>query len=225
MAAKRCRSASSGPRGQRRRVRGALRAPRRGGARLARQLVRGAEVEDVVAESFTKILDLVGRGGGPDSGFRTYLLTVVRRTVYDRSRVESRQVTTGEIELYDPGVPFVDPALVGLEKSLIARAYLSLPERWRAVLWHTEVERARPADVAPLLGLSANGVAALAYRARKGCGRRTCRCTWARRRSTTAGPCWASWARTCGAGWPGATPRRWTSTSARARSATGCCWS
>ncbi|WP_425568416.1 zf-HC2 domain-containing protein [Nonomuraea rubra] len=24
----------------------------------------------------------------------------------------------------------------------------------------------------------------------KGCGRRTCRCTWARRRSTTAGPCW-----------------------------------
>ncbi|MEU6713683.1 sigma-70 family RNA polymerase sigma factor [Nonomuraea sp. NPDC046802] len=135
---------------------------------LARQLVRGAEVEDVVAEAFTKILDLVGRGGGPDSGFRTYLLTVVRRTVYDRSRVESRQVTTGEIELYDPGTPFVDPALVGLERSLIARAYLSLPERWRAVLWHTEVEKAKPAEVAPLLGLSPNGVAALAYRAREG---------------------------------------------------------
>ncbi|MFG1708763.1 sigma-70 family RNA polymerase sigma factor [Nonomuraea sp. M3C6] len=135
---------------------------------LARQLVGGAEVEDVVAESFTKILDLVGRGGGPGAGFRTYLLTVVRRTIYDRSRVESRQVTTGEIELYDPGLPFVDPALVGLEKSLIARAFLSLPERWRAVLWHTEVERSRPAEVAPLLGLSANGVAALAYRAREG---------------------------------------------------------
>ncbi|MFI7701922.1 sigma-70 family RNA polymerase sigma factor [Nonomuraea sp. NPDC049480] len=135
---------------------------------LARQLVRGTEVEDVVAEAFTKILDLVGRGGGPESGFRTYLLTVVRRTVYDRSRIESRQLTTGEIEDYDPGVPFVDPALVGLEKSLIARAYLSLPERWRAVLWHTEVERSKPAEVAPLLGLSANGVAALAYRAREG---------------------------------------------------------
>ncbi|SEG75963.1 RNA polymerase sigma factor, sigma-70 family [Nonomuraea solani] len=135
---------------------------------LARQLARRAEVEDVVAESFTKILEMVGRGGGPESGFRTYLLTAVRRTVYDRSRIESRQVTTGEIELYDPGVPFVDPALVGLEKSLIARAYLSLPERWRAVLWHTEVERAKPAEVAPLLGLSANGVAALAYRAREG---------------------------------------------------------
>ncbi|WP_214319504.1 sigma-70 family RNA polymerase sigma factor [Nonomuraea sediminis] len=136
---------------------------------MARQLVRSqSEVEDVVAEAFTKILDLVGRGGGPESGFRTYLLTVVRRTVYDRTRVERRQVTTGEIEEYDPGVPFVDPALAGLEKSLIARAFLSLPERWRAVLWHTEVENAKPADVAPLLGLSANGVAALAYRAREG---------------------------------------------------------
>ncbi|MEU5859839.1 sigma-70 family RNA polymerase sigma factor [Nonomuraea sp. NPDC047529] len=136
---------------------------------LARQLVRGeSEVEDVVAESFTKILDLVGRGGGPESGFRTYLLTVVRRTVYDRGRVESRQVTTGEIERYDPGVPFADPALVGLERSMISRAFLSLPERWRAVLWHTEVEKCKPAEVAPLLGLSANGVAALAYRAREG---------------------------------------------------------
>ncbi|NRQ32331.1 sigma-70 family RNA polymerase sigma factor [Nonomuraea sp. NN258] len=136
---------------------------------LARRLVTGeAEVDDVVAESFTKILDLVGRGGGPESGFRTYLLTVVRRTVYDRSRVESRQVTTGEIELFDPGVPFVDPALAGLEKTMIARAFLSLPERWRAVLWHTEVEKCKPAEVAPLLGLTANGVAALGYRAREG---------------------------------------------------------
>ncbi|MEV0594434.1 sigma-70 family RNA polymerase sigma factor [Nonomuraea cavernae] len=136
---------------------------------LARRLVRGeAEVEDVVAESFTKILDLVGRGGGPTAGFRTYLLTVVRRTVYDRTRIESRQVTTGEIESFDPGVPFVDPAVAGLERSLIARAYQSLPERWRAVLWHTEVERAKAAEVAPLLGLSPNGVAALACRAREG---------------------------------------------------------
>ncbi|MFI7130271.1 sigma-70 family RNA polymerase sigma factor [Nonomuraea sp. NPDC050153] len=135
---------------------------------LARQLVRRSEVEDVVAEAFTKILDLVGRGGGPEAGFRTYLLTVVRRTVYGRSRIESRQVTTEEIEAYDPGVPFVDPALVGLERSLIAKAFLSLPERWRAVLWHTEVERCKPAEVAPLLGLSPNGVAALAYRAREG---------------------------------------------------------
>ena len=136
---------------------------------LARQIVRDpGEVEDVVADSFTKILDLVGRGRGPEAGFRPYLLTVVRHTIYGRARVGDREVSTGEIEEFDPGTPFVDPALAGLEKSLIARAFLALPDRWRMVLWHTEVEKAKPADVAPLLGLSANGVAALAYRAREG---------------------------------------------------------
>ncbi|MFG2071934.1 sigma-70 family RNA polymerase sigma factor [Nonomuraea maritima] len=135
---------------------------------MARQLVRGVEVEDVVAEAFTKILDLVCRGGGPESAFRTYLLTIVRRTVHDRTRIASSPAVTGEIERYDPTAPFVDPTLAGLDRSPIARAYLSLPERWRAVLWHTEVERGGPAQVAPLLGLSANGVAALSYRAREG---------------------------------------------------------
>ncbi|MEU7744427.1 sigma-70 family RNA polymerase sigma factor [Nonomuraea sp. NPDC049158] len=172
---------------------------------LARQLVRGeAEADDVVAESFTKILDLVGRGGGPSAGFRTYLLTAVRRTVCDRTRVADgqipmggpkRQLTTGGTERQaltdgserqeamggterqaamagsespDPGVPFIDPALIGLERSLIAKAFLSLPERWRAVLWHTEAEHSPPADVAPLLGLSANGVTDLARRALAG---------------------------------------------------------
>src|ERR1700722_13984266 len=136
---------------------------------LARQLVHGqAEVDDVVAETFSRVLDLMRRGGGPQDAFRPYLLTAVRRAAYDRYRGERRSLVTDEIEAYDPGEPFIDPAVAGLERSLIARAFLSLPERWRAVLWHTEIEGARPADVAPLLGLTANGVAALAYRAREG---------------------------------------------------------
>src|SRR5690606_22946635 len=46
--------------------------------------------------------------------------------------------------------------------------FASLPERWQLVLWHTEVEGDKPSDIAPLLGMSANSVAALAYRAREG---------------------------------------------------------
>src|ERR1700753_1509655 len=43
---------------------------------LAFQLVRGpAEVDDVVAEAFTKVLDLLQRGGGPEDAVRPYLLT------------------------------------------------------------------------------------------------------------------------------------------------------
>ncbi|GGU94336.1 hypothetical protein GCM10010211_71810 [Streptomyces albospinus] len=58
--------------------------------------------------------------------------------------------------------------LAELEASLIGRVFAALPERWQTVLWHTEVEGESPAQVAPLLGLSANAVAALACRAREG---------------------------------------------------------
>lgn len=137
--------------------------------RLARHLLNSeAEAEDAVSETFTKVLAVLERGGGPQSAFRPYLLTAVRRTVYDRYRSDKRITPTDEIEAYDSGAPFVDPAFAGLERNLIVRAFLSLPERWQAVLWHTEIEGGKPAEVAPLLGLTANGAAALAYRAREG---------------------------------------------------------
>ena len=57
-------------------------------------------------------------------------------------------------------------------KALLAadrtQAFASLPERWQLVLWHTEVEGRSAAEVAPILGLAPNAVAALAYRAREG---------------------------------------------------------
>ncbi|MFY9930140.1 MAG: sigma-70 family RNA polymerase sigma factor, partial [Streptosporangiaceae bacterium] len=136
---------------------------------LARQLVRGQSgADDVVAETFAKLLDLLRRGGGPEDAFRPHLLIAVRRTAYDQHRAERRPVVTGDYGLFDSDVPFADPAVEGLERTMIARAYASLAERWQAVLWHTEIEGERPAEVAALLGLSANGVAALAYRAREG---------------------------------------------------------
>jgi hypothetical protein len=54
------------------------------------------------------------------------------------------------------------------EHSLITTAFTSLPERWRSVLWQTEVEGEQPSMVAPHFGLSANATAALARRARQG---------------------------------------------------------
>ena len=65
-------------------------------------------------------------------------------------------------------MPFRDTAVEGFESAAAARAFASLPERWQLVLWHTEVEGQKPAEVAPLLGMTANSVSALAYRAREG---------------------------------------------------------
>src|SRR6478672_3227360 len=136
--------------------------------RLARQLVSGPDVDDLVSEAFSKVLGVLQRGGGPDLAFRAYLLTAVRRLHVDRIRQQQRLHTTDDLAAFDPGVPFHDTAVEGFESTAAARAFASLPERWQTVLWHTEVEGQKPAEVAPLLGMSANSVSALAYRAREG---------------------------------------------------------
>ncbi|HVC74094.1 MAG TPA: sigma-70 family RNA polymerase sigma factor, partial [Mycobacteriales bacterium] len=136
---------------------------------MARQLTGSpAEADDLVAEAFARVLDMLRSGGGPDTAFRAYLLTTLRNALYDRARRDKKLEWSDDMTRHDPGVPWEDTAVAGLETSLAARAFHRLPERWQTVLWHTEVERESPADVAPLLGLTPNGVAALAYRAREG---------------------------------------------------------
>jgi len=78
-----------------------------------------------------------------------------------------------EITVEDlPEVVDADDALQGqvgsLDRGLVRAAFESLPDRWREVLWYTEVEGMNAADVAPLLGLSPNAAAALSFRAREG---------------------------------------------------------
>ncbi|EON24629.1 sigma-70 region 2 domain-containing protein [Nocardioides sp. CF8] len=136
--------------------------------RLARQLVSPGDADDLVSEAFVKVLAVLQRGGGPDVAFRAYLLTAVRRLRVDRIRATSKLHSSDDMEMFDPGVPFRDTTIEGFENAAAARAFASLPERWQLVLWHTEVEEQKPADVAPLLGMSANSVSALAYRAREG---------------------------------------------------------
>jgi RNA polymerase sigma factor (sigma-70 family) len=136
--------------------------------RLARQLVPPADADDLVSEAFAKVFSLLQRGSGPDLAFRAYLLTAIRRLHVDRIRANARLQPTDNLEPFDPGVPFRDTAVEGFENAAAAKAFTSLPERWQAVLWHTEVEDQKPAEVAVLLGMSANSVSALAYRAREG---------------------------------------------------------
>lgn len=136
--------------------------------RLARQLVSAPDADDLVSEAFAKVLNVLLAGGGPDVAFRAYLLTAVRRLHVDKIRATSRATPTDDLTPYDEGEPFNDTVIAGFEGGAAARAYASLPERWQLVLWHIEVEGQKPAEVAPLLGMSPNSVSALAYRAREG---------------------------------------------------------
>src|SRR5262245_6167107 len=56
--------------------------------RLARQLASSGEADDLVSESFAKVLPILQEGRGPDISFRAYLLTCVRRVHIDRVRAE-----------------------------------------------------------------------------------------------------------------------------------------
>jgi RNA polymerase sigma factor (sigma-70 family) len=140
---------------------------------LARQLARSpAEADDLVSEAFAKVLDALRGARGPDSAFRAYLLTTLRHIAYDKTRrdrkLELSDDVSAVVSTEAVTVEFDDPAVAGLERTLAARAFACLPERWQAVLWHTEVEGQPPQEIAPLLGLTPNGVSSLAYRAREG---------------------------------------------------------
>lgn len=131
-----------------------------------------ADAEDVVADSFIAVFNALQRGKGPTEAFRAYLFTVVRRVAtLHRDHGRRVQATDDVATLESNAVPLAGadaPALAGFESTVVARAFATLPERWQLVLWHTEVEGLAPAQVAPLLGLSANSASALAYRAREG---------------------------------------------------------
>ncbi|MEU7524391.1 sigma-70 family RNA polymerase sigma factor [Saccharothrix sp. NPDC042600] len=142
--------------------------------RLARQLVRSAaDADDLVSATFMKVLVVLRRGGGPDLDgcFRSYLLTVLRHTAYDKCREGRAVVLTDDVATVAPqatAVPFQDTVVDRLEQSFAVKAFSRLPVGWRTVLRYTEIDGRTPADLATVLGLTANGVAALSYRAREG---------------------------------------------------------
>jgi RNA polymerase sigma factor (sigma-70 family) len=136
--------------------------------RLARQLTSAGDADDLVSDAFSSVLRVLMGGGGPDVAFRPYLLTSVRRRYIDSIRARHRVRATDDLNKLDHGQPYTDPAVDAFENTAAANAFRSLPERWQMVLWQMEVEGQKPAEIAVLLGTSANSVSALAYRAREG---------------------------------------------------------
>jgi RNA polymerase sigma factor (sigma-70 family) len=139
----------------------------RSGIRVARQFTSSIDADDLVAEAYTRIYGRVLAGGGPVGAFRPYLYTTIRNLA-SRWGQANREVQVDDIDDFEDPRTEDDPVGNTLDRTLTADAFRTLPERWQAVLWYTEVEGMDPHEVAPLLGLSANGVAALSYRAREG---------------------------------------------------------
>lgn len=127
-----------------------------------------SDAEDVVAEAFQSVLQSLMAGKGPESFFRAYLLSTVTRLSHQRNRKAGRVLPSSDDTVLDQVLTTHDPAIDAFESETVAKAFRALPERWQAVLWYVDVERMKPAMVAPILGMSPNAVSALALRAREG---------------------------------------------------------
>ena len=150
--------------------------------------------DDIVAEAFARVLAAIRSGGGPSQTFRGYLLAAVGNVANDWLRARRRLTVVDDMDVaaWDPAAGYgrINPGLGSAaetqveardEARLVTRAFGRLPARWREVLWQLEVEGKAPAAVAPMFGLSANGVSALAMRAGgapAGLPRGTCRCEY-----------------------------------------------
>jgi RNA polymerase sigma factor (sigma-70 family) len=139
----------------------------RSAVRVARQFTSSLDADDLVSEAYARIFQRVLAGGGPTGAFRPYLYTTIRNLASSWGAA-AKDVQVDVIEEFeDERIPD-DPAAWALDRTLTAKAFRALPDRWQTVLWYTEVEGMDPHEVAPLMGLTANGVAALSYRAREG---------------------------------------------------------
>ncbi|MEW2566166.1 sigma-70 family RNA polymerase sigma factor [Streptomyces sp. NPDC047070] len=152
--------------------------------RYARTCCRDAHTaDDLTAEVFARMLQAVRGGSGPEHSVRAYLLTTVRRVAAGWTKSARREHLVDDFAVFaaqaargselsddtaseEPGADV--RAMHEAEQSMAMQAFRSLPERWQAVLWHTEVEDESPSEVATLFGLDANGTRVLASRAREG---------------------------------------------------------
>ncbi|MDZ8170787.1 sigma-70 family RNA polymerase sigma factor [Microbacterium xanthum] len=134
---------------------------------VATSLSSGFDADDLVSESFALVYRSIMRGGGPTTGFRAYLFTTVRNTAAAWGRGQ-REFADDQLDaVVDPRTEW-DEADAALDRSTTMQAFRSLPTRWQEVLWYTEIEKLKPAAVATLVGMKANAVSQLAFRAREG---------------------------------------------------------
>lgn len=139
----------------------------RSGITVARSVTSTLDPDDLVQEAYTRIYQSIVKGGGPTGSFRAYLFTSIRNTAAGWGRAR-RETAIDEIEEFEDPQTSDQATDEALDRSLTHRAFRSLPTRWQEVLWYSEIEQMKPAEIAPLLGMKATAVAQLTFRAREG---------------------------------------------------------
>ncbi len=132
--------------------------------RLARRLARNAaDADDIVSEVFAATLRATLAGRGPTDDAGPYLLRSVRNTATSiGTRGDGRRTTA---TAHDDLAVLTPPTQPVERDDEVSEAFRDLPDRFRDVLWSTEIEGATPAELAGN-GADAGAVASLSHRAR-----------------------------------------------------------
>lgn len=126
------------------------------------------DADDVVAESFSRILAALSTGRGPGLAFRPYLLTTVRNVLRDWGTRPTAETVDDFDQTIDPAVlDAEDATIAAFDSTAASTAFRSLPTRWQEALWYSEIDGLKPRQFAPLLGLAPNAASALVVRARR----------------------------------------------------------
>lgn len=139
-----------------------------GARHLARILVGADQADELVAESFARVLAALRAGGGPTDNFRAYLHVTIRNGYRDGLRAPRESPVSDQPWLFDDAQLPAEEMVAGLDETVAVDALSSLPESWQRVLWHVEVEGRKPAEVATIMDLQPRAVSSLAHRAREG---------------------------------------------------------
>lgn len=129
------------------------------------------EADDLVAETFLRVLGAIKRGHGPETNARSYVFATMRSIQAEEARRPFEVHPVGDLEgeagerseLVTP-----DHSQAAVDRDTVTEAFRALPTRWQAVLVLTTVEDLSLDEVAERLGISTGAASVLAFRAREG---------------------------------------------------------
>jgi len=136
--------------------------------RWAQSMTGRFEPDELVSEAFARLMQALRNGRGPTSAVRPYLKTVARNLSMEWARRSVPVAAIDDLEEFlvvDDPYEAVDAAV---DASATVRAFRSLPASWQRVLWLGHVEGMPAREIASELGMNANAVAALRFRAAHG---------------------------------------------------------
>jgi RNA polymerase sigma factor (sigma-70 family) len=138
------------------------------GTAIARRVTTRIDSADLVSEAFTRMLQAIHNGAGPRTAVRSYLAVAIRSVAATWGRELQTIIHVEQV----PEVPFIDHRLDKIDDlhtlDDASAALMTLPERWRTVLWYSEIEGRSNSEIAEIMNLKPTAAAMLTSRARAG---------------------------------------------------------